>query len=430
MINAVSMLMLAVVCLINLGLVMQCSIAGHLSGGAGQLSGTAHELFRRQMIWAGIGFALMFAVARVDYRRWRGVAVPGLCFAAGSLVWMGIPGPEAVDARTTLGLGPAILFQSSTLAGFAVVLFMAWWYRAGEIQSPGLFWIPHGALLGLVALVSLGADYSVAWLIMLLGGVMLTLGGERIGYMGLGFTLSLTVLAWAILHDPERMRVVFSDPWMLAGVPPSRQALDAGGWAGVGLGNGGGVHHFPAEAGGGFMSVVVGEELGLSGLLALIALYIVIVVLGARIAVKAPDRFGTLLGSGIVSLWGLQVLLNLLAVTALFPIRALPLPLVSQGGFNLGMSLAGVGVLLNIASETKRESGARPRVAGIPADDKHEVNDFESDRKERCAGPSPDDGLCRRNGSSAIGLDGRMILKNWAIARQGRPGCRRMESVG
>lgn len=423
--NAVSMLMLAVVCLINLGLVMQCSIAGHLSG-------AARELFRRQMIWAGIGFALMFAVSRVNYRCWRGLAVPGLFFAAISLVWMGIPGPgpEAVGARTALRLGPAILFQPSIWAGWAVVLFMAWWYRAEEIRSPGLFWIPHGALLGLVTLVSLGADFSVALLIMLLGGVMLTLGGEKIGYMGLGFTLSLTVLAWAILHDPERMRVVFSDPWILAGVPPSRQALDAGGWAGVGLGNGGFVRHFPAESGGGFMSAVIGEELGLSGLLALIALYIVIVVLGARIAVKAPDRFGTLLGSGIVSLWGLQVLLNLLAVTALFPIRALPLPLVSQGGFNLGMSLAGVGVLLNIASETKRESGARPRFAGIPADEKQEVNDFESDRKERRVGSGPDDGPCRRNEASAIGLDGSIDKNNWAIVRHGWPGCGRMESVG
>ena len=417
--NAVSMLMLAVVCLINLGLVMQCSIAGHLSGGAGQLAGAARELFRRQMISAGIGFALMFAVSRVDYRRWRGLAVPGLLFAAVSLVWMGIPGPgpEAVGARSALALGQAILFQPSIWAGWAVVLFMAWWYRAEEIRSPGLFWIPHGALLGLVTLVSLGADFSVALLIMLLGGVMLTLGGEKIGYMVMGFTLALTVLAWAILHDPERMRVVFSDPWILAGVPPSRQALDAGGWAGVGLGNGGIVRRFPAEAGGGFMSMVVGEELGLSGLLALIALYIVIVVLGARIAVKAPDRFGTLLGSGIVSLWGLQMLLNLLAVTALFPIRALPLPLVSHGGFNLCVSLAGVGVLLNIASETKRESGARPCGAGIPADEKQEVNDFESDRKERRVGSGSEDGLCRRNGSSAIGLDGSTVLKNRAIAR-------------
>ena len=358
--NAVSALGLAVISLINLGLVMQCSIAGNLSGCAHKLSGAARELFQRQMIWAGIGIVLMFAVSHVDYRRWRVFAIPVLFFVAVLLVPVRIPGLglEIMGMRTAMVLGPYILYQPSTLAGLSIVLFMAWWYRAEELRAPVLSWIPNGALLGLVALVSLGADYSVAWLIMLLGGVMLTLGGEKICYMVLGFTLALTVLAWAILHDPERMRVVFSDPWMLASVPPSRQALGAGGWAGVGLGNGGIVRHFPSDAGGGFMSAVIGEELGVSGLMTMIVLYIVIVALGAHIAVKAPDRFGTLLGSGVVSLWGIQVFLNLLAVTDLFPIRALPLPFVSHGGFNLCVSLIGVGVLLNIASETKQESMA------------------------------------------------------------------------
>lgn len=98
--------------------------------------------------------------------------------------------------------------------------------------------------------------------------------------------------------------------------------------------------------------------------------------------------------------------------------------------FNLWTTLAGVGVLLNIASETKRESGAGPRGAGVPADEKQEVTGFESDSNGRRVGSGPDNGLSCRNESCAIWMDGSMALKNQAIAQYGQPGCGRLESVG
>ena len=359
--KAVIALMFAVVFLMALGLVMLVSLQGAYAGSP-QLHQPTLGLMVNQLIWIGIGLVIMGAVSRVDYRRWRQIATPfaGMVFML--LVVALIPGmgPNYYGARRWLYLGPWGTFQPSMLAGLALVLFMAWWYSAEKPRPPNLFWVPVAVMYGVTTLVFVEPDFSLAMLVLLAGWVMMILGKARCDHIIISIILPVTGVVWGLLKDPFnglRLMAFFKRyPEETASLPVFTMALKAGGWAGVGLGNGHWTRCCLPEASGGLVTAVIGEELGLAALLIMMGLFAVMVVSGAYIAAKAPDRFGTLLGTGMVALLIIPVLLNLVSVTWLFPMKALLLPLVSHGGWALCATLTGVGVLLNIAKTKPGES--------------------------------------------------------------------------
>lgn len=360
--KAVAAMLAAVFILLTVGLVMMTSLEGHQASTGQGAPGALAGLVRNQVIWIGIGLVLMGVVARVDYRRWRPLATrfAGMVFAL--LVVTLIPGmgPNVYGARRWLYLGPWGTFQPSILAGLAVVLFMAWWYSSENPRSPNLFWVPVAVMFGLSTLVFIEPDFSVAVLILLTGWVMMILGKARYDHIIVSIVLPVTGLMWAISKDPFSRGCLMAFfkryPEETASLPVFTMALKAGGWAGVGLGNGHWTRCVLPEAAGGLVTAVIGEELGLAALLIMMGMFAVMVVSGAYIAAKAPDRFGTLLGTGMVALLIIPVLLNLVSVTWLFPMKALLLPLVSHGGWALCATLTGVGVLLNIAKTKPGES--------------------------------------------------------------------------
>ena len=205
-------------------------------------------------------------------------------------------------------------------------------------------------------------------LLLLTGWVMMIIGREKICYLLLYLFWVASGLAWLILRNPLRMSRMIAmsmEPPEPVCLPLYTLALASGGWSGVGLGNGYYVGCFLPEAGSEFMAGFIGEELGMLGLLTVNVLYAVIAACGLYIGAKAPDRFGTLLAFGIVSLTVMPVLLTLLSLNSLICIRFPLLPFVSGGGLHLCMSLIGVGVLLNIA----RTKGAEDcHEIGMPAD--------------------------------------------------------------
>ena len=351
--KAVIMLMFAVVSLMVLGFVMLVSLYSAHSGGP-----HGHLLPANLIIWqilgAGFGLVLMGKVSRVDYRRWRQIATPfaGLVFMFLVLALIPGMGPSYYGARRWLYMGPWGSFQPSILAGIALVLLMAWWYRDGKERPGYFFWIPLSVILLWSGLIFYGRDFTTAFLLLLTGGVMMIIGGEKAHYLLLYVFWVASGLAWLILRNPlriSRMIAMSMKPPEPVSLPLYTLALASGGWSGVGLGKGYYVGCFLPEAGSEFMAGFIGEELGMIGLLALNALYVIIAVSGVCIGAKAPDRFGTLLAFGIVSLTVMPVLLTLLSLTSLIYIRFPLLPFVSGGGLHLGMSLIGVGVLLSIA---------------------------------------------------------------------------------
>ena len=352
--KAVIMLMFAVVSLMVLGFVMLVSLYSAHSGGP-----HGHLLPANLIIWqilgAGFGLVLMGKVSRVDYRRWRQIATPfaGLVFMFLVLALIPGMGPSYYGARRWLYMGPWGSFQPSILAGIALVLLMAGWYRDGKKRPGYFFWIPLSVILLWSGLIFYGRDFTTAFLLLLTGGVMMIIGGEKAHYLLLYVFWVASGLAWLILRNPlriSRMIAMSMKPPEPVSLPLYTLALASGGWSGVGLGKGYYVGCFLPEAGSEFMAGFIGEELGMIGLLAVNVLYAVIAACGLYIGAKAPDRFGTLLALGIVSLTVLPVLLTLLSMTSLIYIRFPLLPFVSGGGLHLCTSLIGVGVLLNIAS--------------------------------------------------------------------------------
>lgn len=353
--SAVSALMLAAVCLLTLGVVMIASLEGHQASAGHGMPGASAGLVRNHLIWIGIGLVLMGVVARVDYRRWRSLATPftGMVFMLLVLALIPGMGPSYYGARRWLYQGPWGVIQPSMLAGLALVLFMAWWFSAEKPRSPNLFWVPVAAMFGLATLIFVEPDFSVAVLVLLTGWVMMILGKARYDHIIISIVLPVTGLMWAISKDPFSrgclMAFFKKYPEETASLPVFTMALKMGGWTGSGLGNGHWTRCYLPEASGGLLTAVIGEELGLVALLITMGLFAVMVVSGAYIAAKAPDRFGTLLGAGMVTLLIIPVLLNLVSVTWLFPMKAVLLPLVSHGGLALCATLIGVGVLVNIA---------------------------------------------------------------------------------
>lgn len=166
-------------------------------------------------------------------------------------------------------------------------------------------------------------------------------------------------------------------------------ALGAGGWTGLGLGNGRQKFGFVPEHHNDFILSMIGEELGLIATVLVVIAFIVIVLCGLYIALRSPDTFGLLLGCGITFLIGFQAFINIGVVTSALPNKGLPLPFVSYGGSNLIMMLVDVGVLLSIARK------ARPDEAGelMPTRDSFaESNPFKGAsgrRRSELEGTSP-----------------------------------------
>ena len=163
-----------------------------------------------------------------------------------------------------------------------------------------------------------------------------------------------------VMKSPYRLERVltFLNPWkdpMGTGfqIIQSFIAFGTGGIFGQGLGNGKQKLFYLPEAHTDFIFSVLGEELGLIGVLIVISLFLIVIYCGIRIALRSRDYFGTYLAVGIISLMGLQAIVNMGVVMGLLPTKGTTLPFISYGGTSLMISLVGVGILLNISSQSR-----------------------------------------------------------------------------
>jgi cell division protein FtsW len=220
--------------------------------------------------------------------------------------------------------------------------------------------IPGCMAGGILGLVFIEPDRGTTILLAAVTGTMLVVAGARLRYI-LPFALvGLLGLVISIIHDPMRMRRIMS--WLdleETKTTTGQQAyqamlaLGAGGWTGLGLGNGRQKLGFVPENHTDFIFSVIGEELGLiAGMLVLLA-FMAIVVCGVYIASRSRDKFGFMLGIGITFLIGFQAFINIGVVTSALPNKGLPLPFISYGGSNLVIMLTCVGLMLSIARQAR-----------------------------------------------------------------------------
>jgi cell division protein FtsW len=321
--------------------------------------------FEHQLIGALLGAVGMFIAARVDYHRLRAVAKPAMLVVVVLLVAVLVPhlGAEHYGAQRWFQVGPLSVQPSAIAVGVAIVFFSRWLTdRSSAVRSlRGVrdYMIVLGILLLLVITErDLGSSIVIAVMAM----VLLALGGARkrhmlllLGILGAGgFTM-----VGLVSYRADRL-AHFLNPCAdaLGSGFQNCQALYAfgsGGLTGLGLGNSIQKFEWLPEAHTDFIFAIIGEELGLVGTVAVVGAFLFLAWRGVRASLRAPDRFGALLAGGITAWICIEAFINVSAVTGVIPTTGIPLPFISYGGTSLATSLVGMGILLNISAQGRKQ---------------------------------------------------------------------------
>ncbi len=357
-----TVLVATVASLVAIGLVMIFSAS----------SATAYALFhdatyylKRQFIWLGIALIAAFFAYRCDYRMLQRAAPVILGASLFSLVVVLVPhiGLASGGARRWLGAGP-FEFEPSEFAKLALVIYLASALaRKGErVRSLASGIFPLGAVSAVAAmLVFFEPDMGTASLLIFTAAAMLFAGGARVVHMLLAAFATLPPVAYLVLSSAyRRARVLaFIDPWkdpLNYGfhIVQSLYALGSGGPLGLGLGLSRQKYFYLPEQYTDFIFAIIGEELGLLGTIVVLALFVVFAYRAIRIAIAAPDRFGSLLAIGCGAIVVIQALINVGVVTSSWPVTGVPLPFISFGGSSLVTCMVAAALLLNIGRRRSR----------------------------------------------------------------------------
>jgi cell division protein FtsW len=353
--------------LLALGLMMVLSAS---SIEALQKTGSPFSWFFRQSFSAALGLPLMWLCSRLPKRFFQLAGAPLMALSIIGLLIVMFLGEERQGAQRWLDLG---LFdvQPSEPAKFGLVLWgadlLARKARAGRIEWRQLL-IPLMPGTAIVAImVMLGSDLGTTLVLMMIFLALLWVVGAPIRlFAGI---LSVAVLAALIMIrvEPYRMDRITSylDPWAYAQgdgyqAVQGQIAMGSGGWFGLGLGSSRQKWNWLPHAESDFIFSILGEELGLAGTLAVVALFGLLGYAGLRVASRVDDPFIRLASAAVVAWVVGQAIVNIGAVIGVLPITGIPLPLVSYGGSALLPTLAALGMLLTFA---RREPGAREALA-------------------------------------------------------------------
>ncbi len=328
------------------------------------------SLFSRQVVSVAIGVVLMLLFMRFDYHwlehsylAWGSVALAG-----GALIWA-LFGPEVNGVRRWIPLGPT-RFQPSEAAKFAVILMTAHCLarQDGRLQRLDRSMAACIAtILAVFVLIVLEPDFGTATTLMVACGLMFFLAGLEFRWLALVTGSAVPVLFLMIRLSPYRWErlIAFWDPEAAPyttgyQILQSLVAVGSGGITGKGLAQGTQKLFFLPEPHTDFIYAVIGEETGLVGCLAVLAMFLVLFWRGVRIGLRADTVFGNFLGLGITGLITFQALFNMSVVLSLCPTKGIPLPFISVGGSSAVVMFSAVGVLLNISKYTRGQVGVVP----------------------------------------------------------------------
>ena len=315
----------------------------------------------RQAMGVAIGAVVMAICAFIPYSVWSRLSWPLLLISIGSLVLLVVPWTESIapsinGSRRWLRIG---ITQPSEFAKIAIVVWTAGMAvkKASQFRSLRRGLAPFLVAWTLLVLpIALEPDFSTALLIGLLGLIIVFSAGARIShFIFLGLVLA-PIVYWQLTGVGFRAQRLLA--WANPASDPagagfqahqSLVAMGSGGIAGVGIGQGRQRFGFLPEAHNDFIFSMIGEQWGLIGVLILLMMYVALVLVGFRIASRAPDLFGELLALGFTSLIALQALLHMAVGLSLLPTTGLALPLVSYGRSNLIVTLASLGILMSVA---------------------------------------------------------------------------------
>ena len=346
--------------LVFVGLVMVFSASAVM---ARERFGSPYSFLSKQLIWAAVGLVAMVVAMRVDYRRYKHPALVFSFLGITTLLLISVFFLDRTHNTHRWIHAGGLSFQPSELAKPVLILFLAY-FLEGRVNTMA-DWrktlapaaVPVLLLLGLIVLQpDLGTAIACAGI----AACILYVAGMRLRYFAYAFGAALAPLYFLIFHVSwRRDRILaFLNPYadrQKTGfhIIQSLIAVGTGGVTGTGLMEGKQKLFYLPEPHTDFIFAVTAEELGLVGALFVVTLFAIFLWRGMRASWRTEDVFGRYLAVGITSMVVLQAFINISVVLGMMPTKGIPLPLVSYGGSSLFVTLACVGVLLNITKQAE-----------------------------------------------------------------------------
>ncbi|HDQ04526.1 MAG TPA: putative lipid II flippase FtsW [Deltaproteobacteria bacterium] len=318
---------------------------------------------KKQIVFVFMGMLLMVLMTKIPYEHLKKLAYPGILLAIILLVLVLVPGfgIKSGGAMRWLNVG-GVSFQVTEMVKIAMVLFLSCLFARKTYQlknfNRGIL-LPLIVTVAIVILILLEPDFGAAVIIATIFLFMLCVAGARIRHLlFLSFLFVPAAVMLIFLKGYRLTRLTtFLDPWKDPSntgwqIVQSLISFGSGGTFGVGIGEGMQKLFYLPEPHTDFILAIIAEESGFLGVSIVIAMFAVFALRGFMIAMKAPDFFGTLLAAGLTLVIALQAIVNIAGVMGLIPLKGLVLPFLSYGGTAFMMSMASVGILLNISSQT------------------------------------------------------------------------------
>ena len=315
---------------------------------------------KRQLLFVTVGLIMMFLVMQIDYWVWKKWAKPSIIVCFFFLILVLIPGigKEINGSRSWIGVG-AFSIQPSEFMKLSMILFLAKYISENQkyISTIKKGMVPTLAIVFLAfGLIMLQPDLGTGTVLVGTCITIIFIAGARVRhFMFLGF-LGISGFVLLIISAPYRLKRItsFLNPWedpLDSGfqIIQSLYAIGPGGLFGLGLFNSKQKYFYLPEPQTDFIFSILGEELGFIGAAFLLLLFGILFQRGIKIAIQAPDLFGTFIATGIIAMITIQVMINISVVIGLIPVTGITLPFLSYGGSSLTIMLTAVGVLLNIS---------------------------------------------------------------------------------
>ncbi|HZR28510.1 MAG TPA: putative lipid II flippase FtsW [Terriglobales bacterium] len=345
--------------LVFVGLIMVFSASAVM---AQERFGSPYTFLIKQIIWAVAGLLAMVGLMNFDYHRFKHPAVVFSLLGVTTLLLLAVFFLDrSHNTHRWIRFG-GFSFQPSELAKPALILFLAYFLenKLKAMDDWRHTLLPAAIPIVLFAgLIVLQPDLGTAIACVAISATILYVAGMRLRYFGYAIAASLLPLYFLIFRVQWRYERVlaflnpYSDPQGRGfHVIQSLIAVGTGGFTGVGLMEGKQKLFYLPEPQTDFIFAVTAEELGLIGSLIVVTLFAIFLFRGIRVAFKTNDNYARFLAIGVTAMVVIQALMNISVVLALMPTKGIPLPFISYGGSSIFITLASVGVLLNITQQT------------------------------------------------------------------------------
>jgi cell division protein FtsW len=345
--------------LVFIGLVMVFSASAVV---AKEKFGSPYTFLVRQLVWAVVGVAAMFGLMNVDYKKYKSPTVVFSVIGVTTLMLLAVFFLDrSHNTHRWFRLG-VFSFQPSELAKPALILFLAYFLegRSKTMDDWRHTLLPAAApTLLFTALIALQPDLGTAMACCAITGAVLFVAGMSMKYYAYAAAAAVLPLYIMIFRTAWRFKriLAFLDPYadpQGAGfhMIQSLIAVGTGGFAGLGLMEGKQKLFYLPEPQTDFIYAVIAEEFGLIGAVFVAVLFAIFCWRGIRAAMNTRDNYARLLATGITAMVVIQAFFNISVVLGLLPTKGIPLPFISYGGSSLFITLATVGVLLNITQQT------------------------------------------------------------------------------